>query len=244
MKAFFRTVFILVIFLLITAGLLGYLGLIPQIAAILGTDKPRDLGINYTDKIADEANNKTGMETKTLTATDNPPDSISYMGKHPVDNSFTSEELTAIAADKPWKYYPVSRTQIKITGTEVEISGLLRTDRIVGYATATGGSIFDLAGLFQKIKLPKGMVPFYLKGSGSDIHNKISIRPVKVEIGRLSLPLKFITPYDKQITSFLEERINNIRGASIESLTFRDNKMFLKGTLPDLEGMTPEDNLH
>jgi len=45
----------------------------------LGSDKPRDLGITYTDKILIETREKSGVEVKILTPTDNPVETISYM---------------------------------------------------------------------------------------------------------------------------------------------------------------------
>lgn len=218
---------------------LGYLGLIPQIAKILGSDKPRDLGVTYTDKILLETREKSGVEIKTLTPAENPVATISYMGKHAVDGSFSSEELTAAVNNRPWIYNPVERVQIKISGDELEASGYLLTDRILGFVTATGGAKFDISLIMKYLKLPGGKIPFYVKTSGEMKDNNLSLNVSSLEAGRLPVPLTFINKFKPQIIEFIEERVIFARGTSIESLTLADGKMNFKGTLPDLEGLTP-----
>lgn len=241
MKSFIRFIFFLFLIALIVIGILGYIGVLPWVSHYLGTDQPRDLGIKYTDKIFDEAGNKTGVDAKILPPTDNPADSISYMGKHPVNKVFSSQELTALVSDRPWKYYPVSKTQIKI-GKDglVEISGLIRTDRVLGYILATGGSKIDLSIILSKIKFPKGLAPFYIAGTSEVKNNSVSLNINKLELGRLPIPNRLINPNINYIKQFIEERLEFVKGAYVEKLNFKDGKMNFVGTLPDLEGTTRE----
>jgi len=239
MKSLIRTIFILIILAGVIVGVLGYLGLIPQIAKIVGSDKPRDLGIKYTDKILLETREKSGVEVKTLMPTDNPAETISYMGKHAMETSFSSEELTAAVNNRTWKYNPVSNVQIKIPGNEIEASGYLLTDRIIGFVLATGGSKFDISMVMRYVKLPGGKIPFYVKTTGEMKSNNLTFNVSTLEAGRLPLPLSLVNRYKPQITEFIQEREDFVRGLSIDSLTLVDGKMNFKGTLPDLEGLTP-----
>ena len=90
LKSFF------IVFIIATlAGVLflGYIGMIPGLASILGSDKPRDLGIQYTQADLDSAQSKlkqTTIEIGTASLENfNTSDSVS------VETTINSKEYSA-----------------------------------------------------------------------------------------------------------------------------------------------------
>ncbi|MCR4401145.1 MAG: hypothetical protein NUV35_09835, partial [Syntrophomonadaceae bacterium] len=53
---------------------LGYVGLVPGVAGLLGSDRPRDLGVRYTAADLASGNAKTGTKTTALPAGAAPQD--------------------------------------------------------------------------------------------------------------------------------------------------------------------------
>lgn len=236
MKSIFKFISSLILLTIILAGFLGYIGYLPQVAKILGTDRPRDLGIKVTEEIKKKALKKINVEQKKMVDSSDPSLSISYIGQHEVKEDFSGEELTAIANNSKWIYYPVANIQILISGNKMEITGLLKTERIIGYVIATGGSKYNIGNILLKIRLPKGTIPFYLAGTGSGKENKVLLKIEKLEIGRLSIPNNWVKDNIKYIEIFAEERIKFVRGLEIKSATLENDQFKFSGKLPDLEG--------
>ena len=140
MGKFLATLFtIIIIFAVVSVGTAGYFGLIPPISALLGTDKPRDLGFKYSEK-----DFKSGFERSKVKHQALPKEStvqIAHFGKHNVEGSWTNAELTSAAQHVEWKMFPFKDVQIRINsdGT-AEASGVLVFERISGWATAIGVS--------------------------------------------------------------------------------------------------------
>ncbi len=216
---------------------LGYLGFVPGVASLFGSDKPRDLGIKATAADLQSANSKTGVKLVELPPSSTPLGSISYSGQIPVNNSFTDEELTALAGSSKWKYNPFQNVQIKISddGT-LEASGILRVDRLQGYAAATGVSSEVVKAVMDKLELvPNGAPPFYIKGTGSVTNNRVSQDIQQLEVGRLSVPANLISDNKGAITSFLNDKITKIPGLSVKSATMSNRSVKFDGTLPATE---------
>ena len=57
--------FLLLIIILIPVFALGFMGFVPGLSAILGTDKPRDLGIKYSQEDLKSIRSKSHIEYKT-----------------------------------------------------------------------------------------------------------------------------------------------------------------------------------
>lgn len=63
MKTFFKFVgFLILILIIVVILLLGYLGFVPGVSAIFGSNKPRDLGITHTQADLDSAQTKLGQK--------------------------------------------------------------------------------------------------------------------------------------------------------------------------------------
>ncbi len=216
---------------------LGYLGLVPGVASVFGSDKPRDLGVKAAQADLQSANAKTGVKLVELPPSSTPQGSIKYSGQIPVNNSFTDEELTALAGNSKWKFNPFQNVQIKIgdDGT-LEASGILRVERLQGYATATGVSSETVNMVMDKLKVvPNSTPPFYIKGTGSVVNNRVSADVQQLEVGRFSVPSNLISDNKGAITSFLNDKITKIPGLSVKSATLSNGTIKFDGTLPESE---------
>lgn len=240
MKIILRFLFSFLFLAVVLILFLGYLGVIPTLSGYLGSNKPRDLGIRVSEKTIKETPLRVKTEQKTLTKSANPPDSISFMGNHTLEGVFTNEEMTFIVNDQKWIYYPVYDVQIKMEGRSAEISGMVRTDRILNFVAATGGSKYDIAGILNKIKIPAAQTPFYVKGMGSAKNNVFLLDVQKLEFGRIPIPIKIVRSNRQYIENFFNERENFIREAYLESATIENGKLNFKGTVPDIVGTENE----
>lgn len=254
-------VFILIL-LLVFVGLGGYFGIIPGISALFGSNKPRDLGIKYTDADLSSGRAKAPIIYETATASGN----VSVWqtsGTLPVNTEMTSSEITAIMNNKKGAYYPYKNVQVKFNADgSGEISAVLIKNRLPLY-----GSTFDapkVAVDFVMKILPDNPV-VYLKGKATLVDNKVGLfEPQRFEIGRVPLPVGiFLSLAPKiipevyaldvgEITSelskvdnkraliidFINSRLSAIPGFYAKSAKMTENKLIFEGTLPEKETTT------
>ena len=188
------------VFLLIVAGIiliLGYIGYIPQVANFLGTNKPRDLGIRFTEKDRIEAHTKSGVQYGILPVTTSEAQSIQRFGSHEVDISWNSAQASALMNNRPWKFWPYQNVQVKLNADgSAEVSGGLNKAVVPSYASTIG--IPKVAIQFAMKLLPPTPV-FYLKMKASLIDNKVaSFEPQVFELNRIPLPVSSFLAFDKQ----------------------------------------------
>lgn len=252
MKKFF---FFILILLLILAGIGGYFGLIPGVSALFGSDKPRNLGVNYTEIDLSSGRTKAPIiyETTTNGAV------WQTSGSIPIDTEITSQELTAIMNNKKGAYYPYKNVQVKFNADgSGEISATLIKSRLPLY-----GSTFDapkIAVDFAMKVLPDNPV-VYLKGKATLVDNKVGLfEPQRFEIGRIPLPVgMFLSLAPKLIPEayaldvsqfselskienkraliidFINSRLSAIPGFYAKSAKMTENKLLFEGTLPEKE---------
>lgn len=238
----------------------GYFGFIPGVSALFGSNKPRDLGVQYTE--ADRASARAKSQVVYTELPANTPDeqSIVRAGSRPVNITLTSAEVTALMNNRPFKYWPYKNVQIKFNSDgSAEVSGQLIKSRLAGYCASIGvnKSVAD-----KVIKyLPSDPV-FYVKGKGSLTDNKVSLLdPSKVEVGRLSIPVDLIlslnngaigTAYAADesgvlnelgsvsgkkaaIISYINDHIASIKGFFAKKAFFSDNALHFDGNLNETE---------
>jgi hypothetical protein len=235
-KKKFPVLLIIILILVLTPILvLGYLGFIPIVSDIMGTNRPRDLGIKYTDADYKSARSKTGVELVALPADTPIEQSIQMFGKKPVNTVFTDEELTALANNRKWKYYPVNDVQIKMNpdGT-AEVSARLLTGRLLNYGKATGVPEYYMTNVLDKIGLIPNP-PVYIKGKATVVNGQITGNVEKLEVGRIEMPKSLVDENNGKLIEFLEGGIQRTPGLTVDSLTFNDGKMNFDGTLPQKE---------
>jgi hypothetical protein len=234
---FLKVILGIVVIVVIVAVLgLGYLGLIPGVSSLFGSDKPRDLGVKVTQANLDSANAKTGVKLVTLQSAKSPKESISYSGQKNLKAEFSSEEITAMLANGKWKYSPVSDCQVRFNQDgSVEVSGLLRVDRIYSYAEATGIPASDVKQFLDALKLGSVNPPFYMKGTASAKDNKATVNFESIEIGRLNVPADLIANNKTRLIGLAEDRARQVPGLNAKSLTFANGIMQFDGTVPETE---------
>lgn len=255
----FLTVFLFSIAVIIFG--LGYMGYIPAIANLLGTNKPKDLGIRYTEKDNQSAIAKNGVKYEALTGSVSEEQSIVRTGKHPVDTSFTSSEVTALMNNSPWKYWPYRNAQVKFNSDGLaEISGGIDKSVFPSYSAFMG--IPKEATQFMMKLLPSSPI-FYIKTTISLKENKLNQFEIQaLHLNNIPLPMnlllslkpQFVREVNAQISGDLLNdlsKVNNKRGLAIEFINNRldsyrsffyatearaeENKLIFKGSLPDQE---------
>ncbi len=236
MKRFLITIFILV---LVAALALGYFGFVPGVSTLMGSDKPRDLGVTYTAQDLQSGFNKLGMQVTKLTSADSPAASIVYSGSKAVNVSFTQEELTA-QLNKDWKYYPVTDCQLKINsdGT-VEISGKLMLDRIEGFMQAYNVDA-DMGQVNSYLKYVPNNPRFYVNGTLSVANGTLNVIDVTdVEIGRLNLTGQFNDNMNS-IVDLVRTIIHQYPGFQVTSFNFNGGKANFVGNVANSVAYLPE----
>jgi hypothetical protein len=205
----------------------GYLGLIPGISSIFGSDKARDLGVVTSQTLSAEAAAKVDVIRSGNPAS---AEKITYEGSHPVALSLSSEEISSLLAKGTWKYNPVAGDfQMKINqdGT-VEASGLLDRTKLDGYLAANG--LTDVRTYASMLSVLPTKVPFYVKGAMTITDNKVSMQVTTAQVGRLSFPTDATTV--QAASQVVEREISHIPGLNVSSLTFSSGKMHFVGTHP------------
>jgi len=248
--------------ILIILSILGYLGFVPFVSDIFGTNKPKDLGVTFTEKDFESARRKTGVKYEVLTGNLKPEESLKYSGKRSVKMELTSSELTALTYARKWRYYPVKKWTVKINkdGT-VETSGQILTNKLMGCLGAFGIKppkiskeisneiiIMDIFGnsqipevkrfynlLNQISRFIKSNPSFYIKGKAKVENNKLTLLQLDyVYLGKINLT-STVNKYKGEMISFIEEILKNTPGLYVTSLVFQDMKLKFTGTLPAVE---------
>jgi hypothetical protein len=211
---------------------LGYLGFVPGISKIFGSDKPINLGIVPGAGDSGSIQAKTGIHYVPLPT--GAATTYSLAGNKEIDMAFTDKELTALVAEheKLWKYYPISDAQVRFNadGT-AEVSGILRTDKIYGYAAATGISIGDVKFWLDKVSVLAPNPPIYLKGKVDVVNGKMSGELQKLEIGRLPMPVSVFAGSQATVSDFVQNRLV-AAGIKIESFHITSDGASFKGNIP------------
>jgi hypothetical protein len=262
-----KLLFLLILLLLIFfVFFLGYLGFVPGLSSILGTDKPKNLGIKYNQADLKSVRSKSQLEYKVLPDNPSPALTRQFTGKRNVTAQFTSAEITATMNNQPWKYWPYKDVQVKFNSDgSGEISGIFLKDRLIGYGSAINAP--SEAIQFATKFLPSNPV-FYIKLKASLVNNKIDVfKPQAFEIGRMPMPLSLFLSfggfnlvqkaYGQNPQAMSEElsKVQNKRQLIIDfinselssdfgdfyakSAYFGNNKLFFDGTLTESISYTP-----
>ena len=238
MKILKYLLIVLVCIVVVGALVLGYLGLLPGVASVFGSNKPRDLGVSYSDQDATAAFGISGVAQATLPSSTPAQTSIQYTGTHALTASFSQEQISALVNEQQWKYYPVQAAQIKFnTDGTVEFSGLLLKDRLSGYTQAMGGSAIDVSGATKYIA---GNPPIYIKGKAEVVNNVFTVFDIqKAEVGRLDVT-KYATKYRSDVMSYVTDRIQFVPGLEVTSAKIEGGKFLFDGSLYDTKATVDE----
>lgn len=235
MKKLILLILVIILLLILSATLvLGYLGFIPVVSSVFGSDKPRNLGIVATQEGYDQYLNKANAEIVPLDSMIEGK-SIIYSGSQPVTAAFSQEEVTSRLNFSTWKYMPIDQVQIKFSqdGT-VEVAGRVRMDRLDGFIKQIGGSQYSKADVDKGLDW-LGVVmanpPIYGKGTGSVTNNQVTAHIDYLEVGRLPVPLDKIDA-DGTFVSVANHIIDNVPGLDVQQADFVGGKLNFTGSAP------------
>ena len=90
---------------IIAVLVLGYLGFVPGVSNIFGSNKPKDMGVTYTTADYASAHARNGTTHSVLPAGSVP--SITFSGSHQVNTVYTQAEINALLNNRQWTNYPL-----------------------------------------------------------------------------------------------------------------------------------------
>ncbi|HEY31723.1 MAG TPA: hypothetical protein G4O10_01300 [Dehalococcoidia bacterium] len=235
MKRFFKWLSITLVVLIIIIVLVGgYFGLVPGVSTLFGSDKPKDLGVTYTEADRLSGRAKAGWEVTELQPGLPLEESYISTGQNAVDASFNERELTAWA-NNPWIYFPLSDCQVRVNDDNtVEFSGKLNIGMLRDWIDAMGVAeeyselIDDYLRWFVW-----GNPPFYIKLSASVANGQV-INPqiYSAQVGRISVPQSLIESGLGELVGLVEWKLNNIDGFHVETAEVVDGGIRFVGTMP------------
>jgi hypothetical protein len=237
---FIRRLLVVLVVIVIAVILgLGYLGFVPGVSKMLGSDKPRDLGITYTDADLKSILSKNRVQRVVLESAPDVKSSFVLKGSQAVDNVFTDKEITArLNQESDWLFNPFTNVQVKIGENGViEASGIVRVDRLKGYAEATGvslGAIEAISKGMDKYKVPRISFPAYVKGNLSIENNRLNIDLSELYIGKIPVPKQLYSQAKSAFEDFVYERLTSGGYGSlyVKSLSFSNGRMNFSGNIP------------
>jgi hypothetical protein len=125
------------VIVIVAVLVLGYLGFVPGVSYVFGSNKSKDLGVTYTAADYISAHARNGTTHTVLSAGTAPENSITFSGQHAVNTTSTQHEMNALINNRQWEYYPLKDCHLRINpDNTVEFSGIIITDRIKGYLEA------------------------------------------------------------------------------------------------------------
>jgi hypothetical protein len=226
----------LVIFLLaiLLAGLLGF---VPGLSDLLGANKPRDLGVQYTAADFASYKQKTGVVfddyANAPNSIDNPGEKTFFTDPTDVTNLIiTQEEVTAAINDTDWAWMPLKNTQVKLSDNTIEISGNLNLNHIKDFINSIGGVGYSQKDIDKALSLVGGLLnnaPIYIKANLSIINNQLSLKVQDVSVGRFDIPKNIAGKILATVTTNIISHVDNLE---IKSETLKNGSLLFSGTYP------------
>ena len=218
---------------ILVVAVMGYTGALPPVARLMGTDKPRDLGVTTSPEDLTTAYASHRTRQVPLEAGQTVRSQLESAQPNPVESALTESQLSALIP----QHHPVSDFQFRIHGDgTVEAAGRLQLGRFPAYAQAISmppDHVDVFMEYVDRFYLGSGDPVFYIRGSGEVHNNRISMNLQRVELGRLPIPGGFINTYNDFIAEYASDRLASVPHHSIERLTFENGQMKFQGTVPD-----------
>lgn len=205
--------------------------------------RPVALGVRYTAEDFAGAKQKLGVTYESLSPNITGKTLI-VSGSHPVDKTFTSSELTALADNryKDYAYFPFRNVQIRVNSDgSVEGSATVGFQDAVRYLVALGVSEQDVIEAAKKLNVPNATLPVYLKVSGSVINDTSNITVQGAKIANIPVPEAYVNQYGPGLNQLVDSVIKSRKPSyHIEKLEVVGGTVHFKGTSPDKEqAVTP-----
>lgn len=201
--------------------------------------QPKSLGISYTPADLSSMYKKVGVTFEPLPAGAAPNKSLIVSGSHPVDQTFSSAELTAAIDNRhrEYAYFPFRHVQIRVNADgSVEGSATVNYSDAVRYLIALGVSSEDIAEGAKKFNIPNANLPVYLKVAGSVAGNSSSITVNQAQIARISIPENLVTQYAPALNGLIDSIIKMRQpSVNIQKLDVENGTVHFVGSAPDKE---------
>jgi hypothetical protein len=224
---FFVAIFLVIV---LVVGAAGWFGFVPGLSDLMGSGKPKDLGVTYTQADITSLHQK---NKSTFQAPSSGASGVTFTGQHAVNATFTSAEITAAMNEKA-DLYPVTDVQFRVNadGT-AEMSGKLHMNRIDSYARGMGATTEQIDQVAGYLKNIPSDPPVYIKGRGEIQNNKIVIMDIsEATIGRISV-LGQINDNQGEIISAFASGMQQVSGLKITSLKVVNGQVQFVGSLSD-----------
>ncbi|MFH1207431.1 MAG: hypothetical protein V1668_02385 [Patescibacteria group bacterium] len=206
---FFRNFLItLVVIIIIVAIGVSATGVyaVPGISNIFGMNKPKDLGVTYTDADLTALAKKVPLTISTERVDYTGDPSQIFSGTVPVDTQNTSAEITGFLNSRALSTSPVKDLQVKMIEGGVEVSGNL--------------DMYVKSPAYAKIMINR-------TGEKS-----VAIDITKAKIGIFNVPDKYLRKVTEWANKTVNERMAGIPGFSLTQLDYHDGYDVFKGTMP------------
>lgn len=224
------------------ALILAWTGLAPGLSALVGADRPRDLGVQYNAVDRQQYMSKSGVRFEPKRPSSNGAVPLERSVPAPetqdpdeprwIDTSFTQEELSAVLNQDAPQWLPLREMQLRLSNDTVELSGLLETGKVPRFLNRLrrrGTNEADLARIADYVdKLPTH-VPVYVKATGAVRNAQLDLALQEVEVGRLRLPLETLA---ERVPTSLRETVKRTDHFAIDSAIPQDGSLAFSGILP------------
>lgn len=208
----------------------GYLGFVPGVSRVFGSNKPRDLGVELSAEKAYEGAAALGVPAtpSALQAIVDDPESARRF-----DAELTSAQASSmlLIGQDGIPNWPLNLVQIRFSGDgTAEASGIIDSSQAVPFMLSAGVSQANADRVASAIKLA-GRMSFYVNGSCSVDNNNVNLTLSQVQVGRLNVPASWYRGNESKGTPYITNLLGN-NGFMVESLAISDGSVALKGTRP------------
>lgn len=207
-------------------------GFVPVLSNLVGANKPRDLGVTSTPAQATAVVQKLGIKLESPPAITSPDRyRKTYSGQVSISQDFTESEVSALLNYNHVSYWAVKDAQVRIhsDGT-LEAALTVRTSEL---NIRRDGDVPTGIMRYIPAVLPDEL-PIYVKGR-LDVLGPQQIRTdiQALEIGRVSVPASVAGgDAESRANQYINDRLRNIPGLSIQEISFQDGKAHFQGTWP------------
>ena len=223
MKLLLKIILVIAVIVVLVGG---YLGFIPGVSGLFGSDQPRDLGATYTE--ADLASGQAKLNQQLVDLNGRAAREV-LTAALPVasDARLTGKEFAAHLE----AVHPISNVQLIFNSDNTfEASGRIDKERISAYAQLLGLTGDTEAQVMDAVnKYLPGSPVFYIKGTGKIINNEPTLSWTQAEVGRLPVPTDRAAEALVAYAKLAEERVP---GLKIDNFSIQDGQLVFKGTLP------------
>jgi hypothetical protein len=229
MKKLMTGIIVLVIIGLAVLFAAGYfLGNVPIISGLLGTNKSVELGVTISADVAQTGlkNMKMPTSIQDLQAIAANPQSAKT-----VKATLSQEEVSSLLALGDIPDFPLKLTQVRFNpdGT-AESSGVLDTAVLKTFLknNGIGKDVIDQINSYMKVD---GKVNYYTKGTCKIENNRVSLDITSLQIGKVEVPGNVISQNSGAVSGFVSQSLVS-NGFNVRKLTTGNGKVDIDADRP------------